>query len=72
MPSEVTLTGVKGYKQLCCDRDNKVYIATPNDPLAQICNECKWDEVMKECIVAMARLDVERRLKVIKAFLSGV
>lgn len=72
MPSEVTLTGVKGYKQLCCDRENKVYTATSDDPLVQVCNECKLDNMAIMCIATMRKLDGERRLQVIKAFVSEV
>lgn len=55
-------------EQMCCTREPKVYQATDNDPLAQICDECKYDKLVKWCIRAMHTLNTERRLQVITEF----
>lgn len=67
---EREITGFEGYTHTCCNREDKTYHVTVDDPLAQICNECKFDEMVKKCIRIMDILDTSRRLQVITEFLK--
>ena len=61
-------TAFEKFTGTCCSRENKVYRATYDDPLAQICMECKYDTMEKDCKVIFNALPVERRIRVTEVF----
>ena len=58
-------TALKLDRGTCCSREYKVYKATYDDPLAQICMECKYDTMEKDCAVIFNALPTIRRVKVV-------
>lgn len=65
-------TDFEEYVVMCCTREDKVYQPSYSDPLAQVCNECKADRLMKKCIEVMETLDAVRVSQVITALLKRV
>lgn len=54
------------------ERQYDLFKASYDDPLKQICDECKADKLMEKCIAAMYRLSAERRVRVIAEFTEGL
>mgnify|MGYP001574829374 CR=1 FL=1 len=52
------------------ERQFDLFKATHDDPLRQICDECKADKLVERCIAAMYTLNEERRMVIIKEFVK--
>jgi len=69
MAHEREVTGFEDVVHTCCMRERKYFKPTGDDPLGQICNECKMDKLEKEIIAALKGMSAWRRSRVFMEFM---